>query len=152
MRRTELVNHIKGSYLKKQYLEAFLVQSAYIEGLLKILLDYKYWEEVEKRGVEVNKINEEIRIRVRKFGLSELADFLKKIELIDNNQKKKIDEYRLKRNKVLHDLVLQISTDDFEKELKATCELGDRITDDEKFKKIESILDGVETHHLSSEF
>ncbi|MEK7471374.1 MAG: hypothetical protein AAB623_01850 [Patescibacteria group bacterium] len=88
MRRIELVDHIKGSYLKKQYLEAFLVQSAYIEGLLKIFADYKYWEDVRQKGAKEAKMIVELRKRVRRFGLNELIDFLFKSDLIDDNQKK----------------------------------------------------------------
>lgn len=50
MNREDLTNHIKGSYLKKQYLESFLVQSAYIEGLLKLLADYSFWDQNKEKN------------------------------------------------------------------------------------------------------
>ncbi|MEN9614132.1 MAG: hypothetical protein RLZZ347_439 [Candidatus Parcubacteria bacterium] len=96
MRRTELVNHIKGSYLKKQYLEAFLVQSAYIEGLLKIFADYKYWKDIIQNVSQENQIILELRKRIKRFGLNELIDFLFKITSIDDEQKKTLHKYKEK--------------------------------------------------------
>lgn len=144
MKRTELVNHIHGSYLKKQYLEAFLVQSAYIEGLLKIYTDYTYWEKISKIVGLEDKFSGELRNRINKYGLKELIDFLYKSNLIDSEQKRTLHNYREKRNQVLHDLVLQISNMEFDNDLKITCELGNKIIADEKFKKIETVLDELE--------
>ncbi len=144
MKRTELINHIKGSYLKKQYLEAFLVQSAYIEGLLKIFTDYSYWNEVSEKIALGSPLINELRKRIKKYGLNELIDFLFKSKLIDDDQKNLLHEYRAKRNDVLHDLVRQISGSEFERELEVACELGDKIIDDQKFKDIEKIIDDAE--------
>lgn len=144
MQRKELSDHIKGSYLKRQHLEAFLVQSAYIEGLLKILADYSFWEEVSDKLLEGNKIMTELRIKIRKLGLNELINFLHKASLINDNQKKVLHKYREKRNQVLHDLVLEISEEKFDKELREVCKLGDQIINDDEFQRIEKILDEVE--------
>jgi len=39
MKHKELKNHIEDSFLKMQHLEVFLVQSAYIKGLLKLYIN-----------------------------------------------------------------------------------------------------------------
>ena len=83
MKRTELVDHIKGSYLKRQYLEAFLVQSAYIEGLLKTFADYSFWLEMNEKIEAKNPLILETRNKLQKYGLNELIDFLFRSNLID---------------------------------------------------------------------
>ncbi|MEN9614133.1 MAG: hypothetical protein RLZZ347_440 [Candidatus Parcubacteria bacterium] len=44
-----------------------------------------------------------------------------------------------------------MSTLEFDKELKETCGLGDKIIDNQKFKDIEKILDDVEERRKSEE-
>ncbi len=144
MKRIELVNHIKGSYLKKEYLEAFLVQGAYIEGLLKLVADYHYWKEVSDKIIAGNRIIKELRQRIKRFNLNELIDFLFKCGIINQNQKQELHQYREKRNDVLHDLVRKISKEEFDKELRSACELGDKIISDDKFKEIEEFLDFID--------
>lgn len=144
MKRNELVNHIKGSYLKKQYLEAFLVQSAYIEGILKLFMDYKFWQNVVDGGKEDSKMINELRQEVGKYSLNESIIFLSKCDFLDKNQTQDFHEYRKRRNNVMHDLVKQIATTEFEKEMRQTCDLGDKIIDNPKFQEIEDILDSIE--------
>lgn len=135
------MKHIKGSYLKEQYLEAFLVQSAYIEGLLKTYCDFNFWKEFQKNIKEKNKMTLQLRKRVKRLGLNELIEFLHKSDLIDDTQRDDLHTYREKRNQVLHDLVKSMSNEEFEKELKEVCEIGDKIIDDKKFQRIEKIID-----------
>lgn len=144
MKRKQLVNHIQGSYLKEEYLEAFLVQSAYIEGLLRTFADYQFWQQTSEELKKNNPLMVELRKRIKRYNLGELIDFLFKSNLIDRDQKGRLNDYWQKRNSVMHDLVTQMATNEFTKELKITCELGDKIIEDVKFKEIEKILDDVD--------
>ncbi len=42
MKHKELRDYIQGAILKQEYLEAFLMQGVYIEGLLKVYIGYEY--------------------------------------------------------------------------------------------------------------
>lgn len=163
MKHEQLQNHIKGSFLKEQYLEAFLVQSAYIESLLKIYADFEYWrscggEKMNEKPIFVTMYNQ-----IRRYGLNELIDFLYKSKLISDEQKNQLNHYREKRNSVMHDLIQEISKETFERELQETCVIGNIIIDGKEFKKISSLIDLIyedkkleddtkkETKDLSSE-
>lgn len=144
MRHEQLKNHIHGSFLKEQYLEAFLVQSAYIESLLKMHADFNSWkscggEKMNEKPILVTMYNQ-----IQRYNLSELIDFLYKSKLISDEQKNSLNHYREKRNRVLHDLIKEISKETFERELKETCEIGNKIIDGEEFKKIHSLINFIE--------
>ncbi len=143
MKRKQLVDHIQGSYLKEQYLEAFLVQSAYIEGLIRVFADYQYWQKVTEKKKKKDPVIVELRRRIEKYNLSELIYFLFRSNLIDVDQKNILNGYKEKRNIVMHDLVKQIAASEFTKELKTACELGNKIIGDSKFKEIEGMLDYI---------
>lgn len=144
MQREKLVNQIKGSYLKEYYLDAFLVQSAYIEGLLRLFADFSYWQETKDKTKKSSPLILEIRKKIRKYPLNELIDFLHRGELIDDDQKKELHSYREKRNEVMHDLVGKIAAKEFEQALKNTCELGEKIIEGKKFKEMEDLIDAQE--------
>lgn len=144
MRHEQLKNHIKGSFLKEQYLEAFLVQSAYIESLLKIYADFNCWkscggEKMVEKPIFVTMYNQ-----VQKYNLSELIDFLYRTKLISGEQKHLLNQYREKRNKVLHDLIKEIGKEAFEKELQDICIVGNKIIDSEEIRLIINYLLGDE--------
>lgn len=144
MNREDLTNHIKGSYLKKQYLESFLVQSAYIEGLLKLLADYSFWEENQDKLKEGSRMINTLRRRLNDWTLNELIKFLRDCELIDEEQKKSLIKYKDKRNSVLHDLVSKLQNQDLVDEIKSACDLGNDIISKENFKNMEKMIDDLE--------
>ncbi len=97
MQHKELIDHIQGSILKKQYLEAFLVQSAYIEGLLKISVDYNFFKATYKDSrnstdtddiAANNDIVSAVRDKLSNLTLNDLISFLDKSKLISSDQKK----------------------------------------------------------------
>ena len=57
---------------------------------------------------------------------------------------KKLDEYRKKRNIILHDLFYQMKSKNFNKSLEDICSLGDEIISSKKFMSIEYLLDLIE--------
>ena len=145
MKRTTLVNHIKGSYLQEQYLEAFLTQSAYIESLLRLFADYNYFIKMQEQIEKEDKLVLEVKKRIQRFSLQDLVVFLFQSALIDKQLKEILNTYKLKRNQVMHNLVVEMSSGEFEKELKEVCELGDGIINDDRFREIEDMIDGVQS-------
>jgi hypothetical protein len=147
MKHADLTDHIKGSYLKKQYLEAFLVQSAYIESLLKLAVDYSFWDKIV-RNIETEKQDRyfirTVNDLVESQNLNNCIHFLKKTNLIDGSQASKLHAYREKRNKILHDLVKQMNTQTFEIELKEACNLGIEIVSSDAFIKAVTILEHLD--------
>jgi hypothetical protein len=144
MRHEQLKNHIKGSFLKEEYLEAFLVQSAYIESFLKIYADFNSWKSCGGEKMDDDPILVTLYKQIQRYNLNELIDFLHKSKLISDEQKNLLNYYREKRNKVLHDLIQEISKETFERELQEACVVGNKIIDGEEFKKIHSLINFVE--------
>ncbi len=147
MKHINLVNHIKGSYYKAQYLEAFLVQSAYIEGLLKLSVDYSFWDKIDRNistGERDTNFLKEVRNLVVSQNLNTNINFLEKVKLIDKGQKEQLHQYRAKRNKVLHDLVKQMNEKVFEVELKQACDLGNNIIESKEFIEAAKLLESME--------
>jgi acetate kinase len=142
MKHKELTNHIEGSFLKRQFLEAFLVQSAYIESLLKLYADYIFFNATDGKSYD-DKVLNVLRGNVERYNLNDLISFFYKADLISKDQRKLLDSYRARRNKVLHDLIKEIRNDAFEKELEDICKTGTAIIEDSKFKKIAEILETV---------
>ncbi len=151
MNREDLTNHIKGSYLKKEYLESFLVQSAYIEGLLKLLADYSFWDQNKEKIKEGGKMILNLRKRVGELSLSELVKFLHESDLIDKEQKECLNKYRSKRNSVLRDLVSKLQNAELNNEIKEACDLGNEIITKDNFKTIEKIIDELEKIKIEAE-
>jgi hypothetical protein len=139
----QLTNHIKGSVLKEQFLEAFLVQSAYIESLLKLYARFIIYT-TTKGESHTNKVLKVITGDIERYGLHDLLRFLYKTESISKDEHALLDKYRNQRNRVLHDLVAEIRKDTFDKELEVICTLGTTIIEDKKFKEMASIVEEVE--------
>lgn len=140
MKHKELTNHIQGSFLKKQYLEAFLVQSAYIESLLKLYIDYNFF--IQTKGESfTNKMLGTFRESVERYGMAQVVSFLHKSQLINDEQKKLLDSYRVRRNKVMHDLLKEISDLRFEEELEAVCRKGTEIIENKAFKEMAELIE-----------
>lgn len=144
MRHEQLRNQIQGSILKEHYLEAFLVQSAYIEGLVRLYADYKYFDAFVYKREEKEKMIEIIAKRINDYNFYHLINFLYQSELLEDEERKVLDRYREKRNKVFHDLLTQIGMEKFEEELKKVCEDGNKIIDSKKFKRIGRLVDFME--------
>ncbi len=142
MKIEELIDHINGSILKQQYLEAFLVQSAYIESILKTYFDFNYFTTFSDKGkprvskIFPSKLFEAIRKKSDKMSLQEIINLLHSSELIDIEIKRKLELYKLKRNNVIHHLTKEIANNNFESELKEICELGQEIINTKKFEII----------------
>jgi len=140
MKHRELVNHIKGSFLKRQYLEAFLVQSAYIESLLKLYADFIFFK-ATSGGSYDNPILNELKNRIGKYSLNDLISLFRKSSEITKEEFDLMNSYRIKRNKILHDLVKEIRNPDFEKELELVCEKGNKVIEDKKFNQIAELIE-----------
>ncbi len=144
MKHEQLKNHIKGSFLKEQYLESFLVQSAYIEGILKIDADFNYWKAAGEKEMSKNPVLMAMYKKIDKYNLNALTGFLYESKIITKKTKGLLDSYRKKRNRVLHDLIFEISKETFEKDLKDVCTIGNKIIASREFVKIPSMIDFLE--------
>lgn len=148
MRHKELTDSINGSILKKDYLEAFLMQSAYLEAVLKYIADYNFFISLEAK-IEDNPSGSifygEIRENFNKKSLYELTSFLYKVKIFDKELYEKINKYREKRNKILHDLVTQLLKDKFEQELEQTCSLGNLILSDKNFAHMIKLIEEIDS-------
>ncbi|HRH25197.1 MAG TPA: hypothetical protein PLQ20_02575 [Candidatus Paceibacterota bacterium] len=141
MKRNDLINNIEGSRLKKQFLEAFLLQSAFIEGLLKKLVENNFFSNVtlpvlmqqlkdETKTLE-NKYIEKIKEKLLRQSLYEIIEHLETSGVIGKDLKKKLHEYRESRNAVLHDLVGKMSGQEFEIEIESLVSKGQEILQNE---------------------
>ncbi len=135
MKRKDLIDNIEGSRLKKQFLEAFLLQSAFIEGLLKKLVEDNFFSKVSlpimmaKLKETPNSFTEPKEIvylkeKLLRQNLYEIIEHLSKVEVIDDELKKQLHFYRDRRNSILHDLVGKMSKQEFEKEIEELVSKG----------------------------
>lgn len=139
MKRQDVIDNIEGSRLKKQFLEAFLLQSTFIESLLKKLVEDDFFsnityrvmaEEYTKKNYSEPKQISFIKEKLIRQNLYEIIDYLAKVEAIDGELKKKLHAYRESRNGVLHDLVGKMSRVEFETELEGLVAAGQVILND----------------------
>jgi hypothetical protein len=144
MKHRELTDHIQGSFLKKQYLEAFLVQSAYIESLLKLYVDFSLYNLVGDKHFE-DKVSLSMRKKFDKFNLNDLIKFLYDAEKISKQQRDALNMYRENRNRILHYIIQEIGKDGFEESLKEICILGNEIIGGQEFIRMATIIDNIET-------
>ncbi len=151
MKHRELTDHIKGSFLKRQYLEAFLVQSAYIESLLKLFADFRFFEATNTSGSSRPKILTATEKTIERMGLNELINFLHKSELLSKTQKDLLNTYRERRNKMLHDLIKEIRKPEFDAELREICEKGTAIVEGKEFIEMAELVDYLEGPPKNSE-
>ena len=146
MQRDALINHIKGSFLKEQYLEAFLVQSAYIENLLKVFANYSFF--VDTKATAGSAMALAVAKRIEKYGFGELVDFLHEAKLIDEDQQNILDQYRKQKNKVMQDLLKDLRRDEFEKELRTICERGTVIMESKPFRDMAELVEALDEEKL----
>jgi len=143
MRYQELKDHIKGSFLTKEYLQAFLIQSAFIEGLLKVYLDFNIF--LSTKGVEEEGVLKSLGKITKEFNLFEIIKFLEDSKLISGEQYKNLEKYRIKRNKILHDLLNEITKkDNLEVELIDIYKIGDSIISSKEFSDIGDMVKSVD--------
>ncbi len=152
MKNEQLKNRIKGAVLKEKYLEAFLAQSAYIESLVKLYVDYNLFDlynidqPYDENKKKINKMIDILRKKFEKYNLYDLIEFLSESELLSPEERQQFDKYREKRNKILHDLLMEIiKKENFENELKNTCELGEKIINSQKFIIMSKAADRLES-------
>lgn len=144
MLHQELQDQFRGSFLKKQYLEAFAIQSAYIEGLITLYYDLKFTIELDMSTGPKALLNQYTKTFNRRVKISDIVSMLAGAQLITLEQKNELLAYQDKRNATLHKLLQEFHRSEFETDLKETYELGDKLIGTDKFKKIISLVDFME--------
>jgi len=154
MKHLDLRNDIEGSILKKHFLEAFLLQSAYIEALLKQLVDFSLWaatsgiSESETAPKEHKKLLLAIRQNANRYTFNQLTMLLRDAGILDADQSKLLDEYRKKRNPVLHNLVREVTTKEtIDIELREICQKGKTLLESQQFQSVVDLIDWLEKKH-----
>jgi hypothetical protein len=134
---------MRGSFLQKHFLDAFLTQGAYIESLLKLYVDYSFFVEADQKSFE-KPVLTAVHKSFEKYSLNELIQFLQNSGLIAKEQRGALDSYRQRRNRILHDLLKEIRKETFEADLKETYLAGEKIIESDSFKKIVDLVDILE--------
>lgn len=140
MKHKELLNQIEGYLKLGHYLQAFLVQSAYIESLIRVRQDFQLFVELGKTGYGSLKNKpylQEINKDLQRISVQKIVSRLEKSGVFDKSkdEPKTLYLYFDKRNAVIHNLTLEMSGAQFEKELEAVCSIGKKIT---KFKALQT--------------
>ncbi len=144
MKRIDLINNIEGSRLKKQFLEAFLLQGAYIEGLLKKLVENDLAssisiplmiENFKRHGEDIDYLTDTkqvgyIKEKILGQTLYEHIEYLYKMSIIDKKLQNNLHAYRVRRNEVVHDLVSNIYKASFEGDIEDLVTLGLGVLDE----------------------
>ncbi len=151
MKHRELTDHIEGSFLKQQYLEAFLVQGAYIESLLKMFADLNFRSATRMHTIKGHDVIGAARKQLAEMGLYKLIIFIKEAGLISEEQSLQLDKYRIRRNQTIHDLIKELKKEEFDAELKNVCEQGSEIIGSAEFSKMSAMLDQMETQAHADE-
>ncbi|MFZ2167784.1 MAG: helix-turn-helix domain-containing protein [Minisyncoccia bacterium] len=154
MKKDELMGRIERYRDEGNILEAFVLQSAYIESLIKLFADIKLRISIK---TSEPKVIQSLKTKTDNYSLNELTKFLISCGWLPSEKKSLLDRYRTKRNKVLHDLLRQIRTKDFENEMQEVYKDGVEIISltefsvtDQFFGLIEKQSDGVIKHHQSN--
>lgn len=111
-----LVDQAEGAYLKREYLEAFLIQSCIIEGILK---DYAF----KKLSPLISQSNT-LEKKFKSFELARLIDELFITGKIEKTLYEKLNTYRIKRNDVIHGLLDYVDKTKLDDELREVYESG----------------------------
>lgn len=109
---------------REMILEAFVLQSAYIESLIKLFTEIKFNISIKNGDLKTVSALEK---QVNDYTLFQLIKFSFEAQWISESERRLLDRYRKKRNIVLHDLVKKISQKNFEKELKESYCVGEKI-------------------------
>lgn len=131
-------------------LEAFLIQSAYVEGVFNLYIDLNIKVALEKHdelmseNIYEESIKNTINDRIRRYGLDAMIHFMYDSKLINMEEKKLFDKYRTNRNKLIHHLLEHINTDIFERELLIFLDKGDLIIKNKKFGIVNNLFNITE--------
>jgi len=112
----QLVEQAEGAFLKKEFLEAFLIQSCVIEGVLKNFVKHSLKTLIQESSLFANKIEN--------FEFSRSVDDLYASRKIDVYLYENLNKYRKKRNDVIHRLLEYQNENQLNKELKEAYEVG----------------------------
>ncbi len=157
MKRQDLIDNIEGSKLKKQFFEAFMLQSTFVEGLLKKLMEDDLFSNVEfplirqrltekgaSEAFDLPKQFSLMKERLLRSNLYEMIEYLHKVDVIDNDLRKDLQTYREKRNNVIHDLVGNLSRSEFETELMELVVKGQNILNNTAMVKASESIQKME--------
>jgi len=141
-----LKERIKGCQLKREYLEAFLLQGAYIEGIIKQLVELWIYMQMRKENKSHNykKFEDAILKRAKRYGLYDMVEILFDMGNITDAERKKLHTYRDKRNEVIHSLLTKIKSQNLDDELIESLKLGDEIMTTPQFTALEDIIIDLE--------
>ncbi len=141
MRKDDLKERIENYGQKNLLLEAFVLQSAYIESLIKLFVETKLSLSIRDADPAILAA---LRKRIVQYNLSELIKLLFDSEWLPKEKRGLFDRYRNKRNEVLHDLLKQISSNDFDNEMKIVYDDGQKITAFTEFSIIDDFFGVLE--------
>lgn len=146
MTTQDIIDNIDGSVKKKQYLEAFLLQSTYLEGIVKSYASANFSvfftskvdiaSSSEKQKSHTEKIRKYIENEVDGYNFGKTIAFLSQTETVEKTIIEGLNKYKTTRNKVIHRLITQVSGTDFENELKNACSLGKDLLENNHFQII----------------
>ena len=112
----DLLNQAEGAFLKKEYLESFLIQSCIIEGILK--------EYAKKKLLPIISQSNVLKRKFENFEWARLTDELFVSGKIEKDLYEKLNNYRKKRNAVIHSLLDYNDKDKLDEELREVYESG----------------------------
>ena len=163
MKRQDLIDNIEGSRLKKQYLEAFLLQSTFIEALLRKVVENDLFaaitypilsQKFKSKAMDQDMLSksrqvEYIEKRLQRQNLYETIEYLCEVDVISKDLRKKLHKYRDSRNEVLHNLVAKMSKEEFESELRELVDLGlDILTEEAMIEASSSVQTSEELRDI----
>ena len=111
-----LLNQAEGSFLKKEFLEAFLIQSCLIEGVLKDYASMKLSSLLSRNRTFKNKY--------RNYGTARLIDLLFATGNINDKLYGNLVRYWKERNNVIHELLKYDDKEKLDNVLQQAYNLG----------------------------
>lgn len=141
----KLVDKAELAFLNKRYLEAFLIQSCLFESVTKSFA-YLFLKSTFES-------NQTLKQKSNNFELARLTDELFIAGKITQKTYDNLDNYRKKRNKIIHQILNFKDIKIFEKELKKTYEAGrdmkgfivDQMIESKKGKTMEELASNLES-------
>ena len=113
-------------------LEEFLLQSAYIESLIKLYAETQF--ELSTGGFEnKNNLVLVLKNKLRRYQLGELIIVLKDARLVSEEEAKILVNYKNKRNNIVHDLFTEVNNKNFAKEVAEVLKFGEKIISIKRF-------------------
>lgn len=141
MKKNILKERIENYKKEGIVLDAFILQSAYLESLIKLFVETKLT--VSIRGSDDLTVSL-IKKIINKYNLSKLIYFLFSNKWLPKEYKTLFDNYRQKRNEVMHDLLRQISSSNFDEKIESAYEDGEKISSLKEFFIIDSFYGALE--------